>query len=529
MQNGERKKGIIYCRVSSLEQVDGTSLESQERLCNEYAAREEIAVSGVFIERGESAKTADRTEFVKAIAFCADKKNRINYFIVYKIDRFSRNQTDYAIIKQKLKKYGTEIRSVSEKIDDTPSGKLMEIMLSGFAEFDNNVRTERSVNGMRERIKKGIWVWPAPLGYYRIAQGANLTPDPKFAPYIGLAFEEYAKGVHTFDSLAKFLNKRGFVTRQGYSASPQLIEKIIKNPIYCGIIRVWDIDTKGAFDPIIDENLFYLCQGSGRKHKNTPHVIKNPNFSLRKLAVCAFCKHRLTGSYSRGRRGTRYPYYHHHKQNCDYAKSIPKESFEQLFVEYLHEITPSWEYKEVFKKIVIDIWKSDYKKFHELNEKLRSEMSELEVRKQRIYELFESGTYSKEEFAAQRDMVNRKIAQKHALMADTRIEEFNMDEALEYCFNFILKTAESWLEMENKPERRLWFQNCIFEDGEILFYGNKFGTAKLSPIYSMYREYLHDPSTLVTLCLKNWNQIFLYIKNFRHNFDKQEADLELIA
>lgn len=148
MQNGETKNGIIYCRVSSLEQVDGTSLESQQRMCKEYAVREGVTVSEVFIERGESAKTVDRTEFTKAVAFCSNKKNTIKYFIVYKIDRFSRNQTDYAITKQKLQGYGTEIRSVSEKIDDTPSGKLMEVMLSGFAEFDNNVRTERCVNGM---------------------------------------------------------------------------------------------------------------------------------------------------------------------------------------------------------------------------------------------------------------------------------------------------------------------------------------------------------------------------------------------
>ena len=61
------RDGIIYCRVSSLEQVDGTSLESQERMCREYAKRENINVLGVFIDRGESAKTADRTEFIKAI------------------------------------------------------------------------------------------------------------------------------------------------------------------------------------------------------------------------------------------------------------------------------------------------------------------------------------------------------------------------------------------------------------------------------------------------------------------------------
>ena len=101
----EYKNAIIYVRVSSSEQVDGTSLESQERLCKEYAQKENLNILKIFIEKGESAKTADRTEFIKAINFCSDKKNKISYFIVYKIDRFSRNQTDYAIVKQKLQRY----------------------------------------------------------------------------------------------------------------------------------------------------------------------------------------------------------------------------------------------------------------------------------------------------------------------------------------------------------------------------------------------------------------------------------------
>ncbi|MCC7160619.1 recombinase family protein [Candidatus Nomurabacteria bacterium] len=320
----ETKNGIIYCRVSSLEQVDGTSLESQERLCREYAEKEKINVSKIFIEKGESAKTANRTEFIKAISFCGEKKNRINYFIVYKIDRFSRNQTDYAIVKQKLKKYGTEITSVSEKIDDTPSGKLMEIMLAGFAEFDNNVRTERSVNGMKERLKQGIWVWQAPLGYKRIEQAGNLVIDEQIAPFIRLAFEEYSKGTHTFKSLARFINDRGFVSKHGNEAIPQLMEKIVNNPIYCGIIRVWDMEVKGAFEPIVSEQLFYLCQKDKFKGRSQKRYKINSDFPLRRLAQCAYCVRAITGSHSTGRKGNRYPYYHHHKQNCDYAKFIQR-------------------------------------------------------------------------------------------------------------------------------------------------------------------------------------------------------------
>lgn len=149
-----QKNGIIYCRVSSAAQVDNTSLESQENACKDYAAREGVEVTKVFIEKGESAKTAQRTEFQKALGFCGDKKNHISYFIVYKLDRFSRNQNDHAITRALLKKNGISLRSVTEPINDSSTGRMMEGIISVFAEFDNNVRTERSTNGMKESLKR---------------------------------------------------------------------------------------------------------------------------------------------------------------------------------------------------------------------------------------------------------------------------------------------------------------------------------------------------------------------------------------
>ena len=49
-------KGIIYTRVSSDEQVKGTSLEFQEKLCRQYCEQQEMEVLALFLEEGESAK-----------------------------------------------------------------------------------------------------------------------------------------------------------------------------------------------------------------------------------------------------------------------------------------------------------------------------------------------------------------------------------------------------------------------------------------------------------------------------------------
>lgn len=53
------KNAIIYCRVSSKDQLEGTSLETQERLAKEYAEKQGLNVLKIFVERGESVGGGD--------------------------------------------------------------------------------------------------------------------------------------------------------------------------------------------------------------------------------------------------------------------------------------------------------------------------------------------------------------------------------------------------------------------------------------------------------------------------------------
>jgi site-specific DNA recombinase len=499
MEN-ERKTGIIYARVSSWEQVQNTSLERQVNECREYAKRNGIEiVAEPFIEEGESAKSADRTQFQKAIAYCSAKKPKVDYFIVHKIDRFARNQADHVATQMILRKVGTTLVSATEPIDQTVIGRAMEGMLSVWAELDNNIRAERSKSGMVEKVKKGMWVWKEPLGYKRITKGGNLVVDEATAPYIKLLFEEYAKGTHSFQSLAVFLADRGFRTRTGKKPCAQLMEKIVRNPVYCGIIQAWGHESKASFAPIISEDLFGQCQpvkrsnfGQARRNKT------NPLYPLAKSTVCYECGRPLTGSSSRGRNGTRYPYYHHHKQTCSAATSIPKATLEQNFVEFIDALSPRKKSAALFKEIVRDVWQSNYKKLDEDNARVRKEVSVLEEERQRVFDMHRSQRYTDEEFIEQKNLINRKIQEKKNLLDDKRIEEFNMDEALAYWFDFVRESGKTWRKLEKLPEFRWRFQKAVFPE-KITFDGKKFGTTKISLVYAINQAVTPDKSKMVTL------------------------------
>src|SRR5215510_7762107 len=171
---------VIYTRVSTEEQPKGgTSLAGQRTACLEYCEHQGYKVAKVFVEEGESAKTANRTELKALLTYCREQKD-IKAVVVHKLDRFARNAGDHAQLKALLSSMGVQLRSVTEPIDDSSTGKFIELVLSGIAELDNNIRTERSVKGMRQRLQDGRWTFPPPLGYRagRDATGAKtIIPD----------------------------------------------------------------------------------------------------------------------------------------------------------------------------------------------------------------------------------------------------------------------------------------------------------------------------------------------------------------
>ena len=136
---------VIYTRVSSEEQVDNMSLGNQEDECKRFIARQpgDLKVDRVFAEEGESAKTADRTKLKELLEYCRQNKNTVGHVVVYKLDRFARSVQDHMALQAVLKKMGIILWSATEPIGESTTGKLMEHVLASFAQFDNDVRSER--------------------------------------------------------------------------------------------------------------------------------------------------------------------------------------------------------------------------------------------------------------------------------------------------------------------------------------------------------------------------------------------------
>jgi DNA invertase Pin-like site-specific DNA recombinase len=184
---------VIYIRVSTKEQTENLSLSTQLKACEEYCERQGFEVLARFREEGESAKTADRTELQKLLHFCRANKGRVQFVVVFNLTRFAREKYDHFALRAHVKSLGISLRSATEPIDDTSTGKLMEGVLAAFAQFDNDARSDRTHAGRWRALELGVDVDRAP-GYIngpdrRVHRPtashlkwrlANALPDPDF-------------------------------------------------------------------------------------------------------------------------------------------------------------------------------------------------------------------------------------------------------------------------------------------------------------------------------------------------------------
>jgi site-specific DNA recombinase len=216
---------VIYVRVSTKEQTENLSLPTQLRACEEYCRRQGFEVLERFHEEGESAKSTDRSQLQNLLTFCRLNKGRVHFVVVFNLTRFARDKYDHFALRSHLQSLGISLRSATEPIDDTSTGKLMEGVLAAFAQFDNDCRSDRTRAGMKAALELGRWVFLAPIGYLNAPRpmGKSLIPDPERAPLVRRAFEEYATGRFTKQQLLEQLRAWGLTNRRGRPLTSQAI------------------------------------------------------------------------------------------------------------------------------------------------------------------------------------------------------------------------------------------------------------------------------------------------------------------
>ena len=492
--NLNNKKVIIYCRVSTKEQVDeGNSLATQEKVCKEYAQKYSLDVVETFVEQGESAKTADRTELRKLLAYCADKKNQISAVVIYKIDRLSRNTYDYGSLKMILKKCGVEIKSVSENLENSPTGNLMETMLSGFAQFDNDVRAERCAGGMKDAMREGRYVWMAPIGFDNVRVGgkSNIAPN-KMAPLVKKSFELVSTGLYTTDDVWRMMCKEGLRQKKGNPIVKSYFHSLLRNKLYMGYIDKFKECHKGLFEPIITEELFNQVQRILKNNgkKMSQYKTDNPDFPLRRFVTHPVNSLRLTGSWSRGRRGKKYAFYRFGMKGSNYQKTDFEKNFMAYMDEYSLNVSDVKKLKGFIAKEFTKATETERKETH----KLRARLTELQGQQTILVQKNLKGILNDVILKQQLDLIDKEMFDIQTTLVNIKDTDLNATELLEFCEAYLLKPSSAWKGSGISTQIKL--QRFQFPSG-MYFDGNIFGTPEISFVFKTKDAFSASSSSLV--------------------------------
>lgn len=478
--------GIIYCRVSSKEQVEGTSLEVQEAACREYARAKDIQVLKVFVEQGESAKFADRTQLVALIDFCRENKGEVQALLVWKVDRFARNVTDHYSVKSTLAKFGVRIVSVTEPIDANPEGKLMETILAGFAQFDNDIRATRTLQGMRRKLQEGIFPWGPPFGYRSSVVGTEKktlpdVPDPAIFGLLQKAWKEFATGVHTQAEMRRLMGAWGITAAHGQPFSAQSLYLLFTNPYYAGILRdPWSREEyEGKHVAMVTrEDFARVQQVIARRNHSVVHQKESPEFPLRGLVRCDGCSHYFTSGFSRGRT-RRYPYYVCHVRSCPKTqKSYAAAGIHNEFDDLLDRVAPKPEILRKLSDAIIHTAEARQKEMGAQHHRRGQTLEHLEQALQELIRMRSQHLITDREFLDQkRQILNQRLSLESQ---DTQV--VSVDEVRRQIREIVEPLAnlrKTWHALG--PLLRKRFNRMLLPGG---FVNGKSGTAQLGLLFS---------------------------------------------
>jgi DNA invertase Pin-like site-specific DNA recombinase len=329
-------KALIYLRVSTARQAtkngeaEGYSIPAQREACLRKAGELGAEVVDEFKDAGASARSADRPELQRMLARV--REGDIAYVIVHKLDRFARNTIDDAEMATIFHLAGTTLVSVSEQIDDTPSGSLLKGIMTAINEHYSKNLSFEAKKGMAEKVRRGGTNGVAPLGYLNRTKWTDgievrtVVTDPDRAHHVIWAFDQYATGDWSIASLRDALEERGFKSRTtrklvGQPLNGSQVHRMLTNPYYKGQIAYKGALYDGAHEPLVDEVVWQRVQDvlagrriAGDRSWRHSHYLKG---QLR----CARCDGRIGYATAKGR-GGEYDYFfcigrHTGRTDCD--------------------------------------------------------------------------------------------------------------------------------------------------------------------------------------------------------------------
>lgn len=238
-------KAAIYSRKSKFT-GKGESIENQVQMCKDYAANQlkdkDISEFLVYEDEGFSGGSLDRPQFKKMLKDAESKK--FDMLICYRLDRISRNVSDFSSLIDKLQKLNICFISIKEQFDtSTPMGRAMMYIASVFAQLERETIAERIRDNMQQLARTGRWLGgKPPFGFkseaveyldneMKIRKIYKLTAIPEEIDTVKLLFKKYIElgGIHKLEG---YCFENNIKSKYDNNLDKTALKFILTNPVY---------------------------------------------------------------------------------------------------------------------------------------------------------------------------------------------------------------------------------------------------------------------------------------------------------
>ena len=319
-------RAALYARVSTEEQRERQSIETQIDFARSWCKRENIPLGDIYRDEGISGTVPfeDRPGGKRLLENARQKK--FNVVLVYKVDRLGRADVVSHVALHHLETLGVGLRSLTEPFDTaTPQWRFMfSILVANSAMERENIR-EPSIAGKHRVVKEGKWGGGSPPYGYAIGpdgkQAINETPIPgctvSEAEVVRLVFCWAAEERLSLLSIAARLNEMGIPIasmtegrkrklRKGpYLAGvwqPGMLSYLLRRSAYKGVHEHGRLSKKAerelvsqAVPVIVSPELWETAQEAIRSNLRFAKRNAQRVYLLRGLIRCGFCGRRFQG------------------------------------------------------------------------------------------------------------------------------------------------------------------------------------------------------------------------------------------
>lgn len=530
-----KRRAVLYLRYSDKKQDGGTSIPVQRKSCTEYCQSnswkivDELVYEAVSADHNKEGKT---NRVATLLNYCRKNKGKFDVLVVYNISRLARSVEHQQIIRNSLLEKQIILRSATEKIDETPAGRFIEVVLAGQAEFNNSVKKIASRDAMYERVDEGLWPWQGPLGYYSTRKkDEKLKPHAIYKPLestIRQVFEEYSTGTVEQTQIAKRLAKRKLINFNGKTIkfSKQTVEGMLKNIYYTGYLlnkQSGEI-VKGKHKAIISLELWKKCQNvkNGRSNnRDKPRRVHfNSDFPLLKFVTCEHCGVPLRAYKAK----QQYPLYECRTKDCplsSYLKetrgkqSISGADFNNEFAEYLSNVKPHEKLVNKFIDVFIEEYEALSGEIQGDYLKQLDKIKELEQDKKFVMKQGKKGNITEEDFKEEMAEINQNLLMAKSELTELYKEELDVDTMLTEAKDFLRTVENAWYNAN--PYYKTQLQRFIFPDG-VIYGKNGFTNSKINPLFSIISDIASEQSMIVTPYYLTANKIQDFIQAVKDMF-----------